>query len=682
MGSNHGSFRSVLISMFTGLLLIGAVAQADKALLRKQDGYGADLRLFRSAIDTKGHFTVDGSEVLPHHALSLSLTLDFGFNGWIAPELKTNMAYKRTTTNVYLYSVLIANWGVKDMFVFGAGIPIALPSGYVFDGRDNRNDPTKSAWSTSGKIGDISFHTKLRWIRADRHPIGLATIFQYNLPTGDAEYLMGSPRGGVFRAKLIVDMESRNRRYRGAINLGAHLPLGALKTENNFASNQFALDNTTGRILFKNGPKANFGIGNSFSLWQGVMDFVLEVYGNQLISQLGRMEYLSVEANAGVKMYIEESSYLLAGYAHGLPLSGKRSDNPGYGHQAMEHRVFLGFAYEPSIGDKDRDGIKDDIDQCPLDPEDYDEFLDSDGCPEPDNDMDGLLDPDDACPLIPEDADGVEDEDGCPERNERDRDGDGILDEKDKCPDNPEDHDDFEDKDGCPDVDNDKDGILDIHDECPNDPEDIDGFEDKNGCPDPDNDRDRILDVDDKCPDNPEVYNGKEDTDGCPDQGDVILQGDSIRILKKVYFEYDSANIKKVSYDILNAVAETIKNNPQIELVEIGGHADQNGSDTYNLKLTKDRAASVKRYLLSKGVKEKSVISQGYGEYCPVEEGSTEAINEKNRRVEFKVLVSAGMPTGARRGCELSEKNGINPPPITMGQDGPVAGPTPTDAEK
>ena len=679
MGFKQGSFRTVFFGVFLAILMAGPSAMADRPLLEKTDNYGADLRLFRSTIDTKGHFTVDGSEVLPHRALSLSLTMNFGFNQWIAPELLTKTAYKNTTTNVFLHSILIANWGIRDMFVVGAGIPIALPSGYVFNGYSNRGEATTLAWSTSGKIGDISFHTKLRWIRADRHPIGLATIFQYSLPTGDAEYIMGSPKGGVFRAKLIVDVQSRRERYRGALNVGVHLPLGALKTVNNYADpQQYSLSRFSGRLLFKNGPQAYAGIGNSFAFWPGVMDFVLEVYGSHLISEYQNPDYLSVEANGGFKMYIEESSYLLAGYAHGIPLSGKRSENPGYGYQAMEQRVFLGFAYEPSIGDKDRDGIKDDIDQCPLDPEDYDEFLDSDGCPEPDNDMDGLLDPDDECPLIPEDADGVKDKDGCPERNDRDRDGDGILDENDKCPDNPEDHDEFEDKEGCPDVDNDKDGILDIHDECPNDPEDIDGFEDKNGCPDPDNDQDRILDVDDKCPDNPEVYNGKDDTDGCPDQGDVILQGDSIRILKKVYFEYDSANIKKVSYDILNAVAETIKNNPQIDLVEIGGHADQNGSDKYNLKLTEDRAASVKRYLLGKGVKEKSVISQGYGEYCPVEEGNTEAINEKNRRVEFKVLVTAGIPTGARRGCEKSEKNGITPAPIKIEPNAP----TDQDAKK
>jgi outer membrane protein OmpA-like peptidoglycan-associated protein len=68
----------------------------------------------------------------------------------------------------------------------------------------------------------------------------------------------------------------------------------------------------------------------------------------------------------------------------------------------------------------------------------------------------------------------------------------------------------------------------------------------------------RRLDVNDECPNEPETYNGKDDEDGCPDKGDVVLTDTDIMILKKVYFEYDSAVIKPVSYNILDAVAATI----------------------------------------------------------------------------------------------------------------------------
>lgn len=67
--------------------------------------------------------------------------------------------------------------------------------------------------------------------------------------------------------------------------------------------------------------------------------------------------------------------------------------------------------------DADGDGILDDADKCPNDPEDRDAFQDDDGCPEPDNDADGIADIHDKCPNVPETMNGFEDTDGCPDAN-------------------------------------------------------------------------------------------------------------------------------------------------------------------------------------------------------------------------------------------------------------------------
>jgi outer membrane protein OmpA-like peptidoglycan-associated protein len=99
-------------------------------------------------------------------------------------------------------------------------------------------------------------------------------------------------------------------------------------------------------------------------------------------------------------------------------------------------------------GDRDRDGIADDRDECPDEPEDFDGFQDLDGCPEYDNDADGIPDISDQCPSQAEDFDGFEDMDGCPDL---DNDGDGILDNADNCPNEAETFNGFEDSDGCPD---------------------------------------------------------------------------------------------------------------------------------------------------------------------------------------------------------------------------------------
>lgn len=84
--------------------------------------------------------------------------------------------------------------------------------------------------------------------------------------------------------------------------------------------------------------------------------------------------------------------------------------------------------------DTDGDGIDDSLDQCVLEPEDKDGYLDDDGCPDPDNDADGIPDAVDQCKNDPEDFDGFQDADGCPDP---DNDGDGVPDSVDFCPNTP-----------------------------------------------------------------------------------------------------------------------------------------------------------------------------------------------------------------------------------------------------
>jgi outer membrane protein OmpA-like peptidoglycan-associated protein len=98
--------------------------------------------------------------------------------------------------------------------------------------------------------------------------------------------------------------------------------------------------------------------------------------------------------------------------------------------------------------------------------------------PDKDTDGDGIMDSKDQCILEPEDVDGYLDDDGCPDP---DNDGDGIPDDKDQCKNDPEDFDGYKDDDGCPDPDNDGDAIPDLEDFCPNTPGVRGG--DKPGCP-------------------------------------------------------------------------------------------------------------------------------------------------------------------------------------------------------
>jgi len=282
--------------------------------------------------------------------------------------------------------------------------------------------------------------------------------------------------------------------------------------------------------------------------------------------------------------------------------------------------------------DADGDGILDNVDKCPNDPEDKDQFEDEDGCPDFDNDQDGIPDLEDNCPNEP----GPPENKGCPVK---DRDGDGIPDDKDKCPDEPEDKDQFEDEDGCPDFDNDQDGIPDLEDKCPNDPEDKDDFQDEDGCPDPDNDGDGIADTEDKCPNEPGPPDSPQGK-GCPRKYTLVKidrEKKRIEIKQKVHFQTAKWRILPRSYGLLNQVAQVLKDYPKMK-ISIDGHTDNRGSDRYNQRLSENRAGSVRKYLIGKGIDASRMRSIGHGEGKPIASNRTRRGRAANRRVEFNIL--------------------------------------------
>ncbi len=219
-----------------------------------------------------------------------------------------------------------------------------------------------------------------------------------------------------------------------------------------------------------------------------------------------------------------------------------------------------------------------------------------------------------------------------------DRDEDGILDHLDRCPDDPEDRDRIQDDDGCPEDDADQDGVLDVVDLCPLVAEDPDGIEDDDGCPETDADHDGILDHLDRCPTRAETRNGVADDDGCPDTDLITFTDGGFETLQPIHFEFDSAVIEPASYPVVRAVAEALRAHGHIRRMEIGGHTDSRGSAAYNLRLSRARAAAVRRFLVDEGIDPRRLESEGYGESRPLDDRDTAAAWAKNRRVEFLIL--------------------------------------------
>ncbi len=196
----------------------------------------------------------------------------------------------------------------------------------------------------------------------------------------------------------------------------------------------------------------------------------------------------------------------------------------------------------------------------------------------------------------------------------------------------------------------------------------------------PDADLDGIPDASDACPAEPETVNLYKDTDGCPDDIPVRATADRIELDEKIFFELDKAVIKEESFELLNAVARVMLDNPQVLKVEIGGHTDSQGDDEYNLDLSQQRAEAVVAYLTEQGVGSERLEAKGYGAGTPLRDLRAELkqirdkeeklrteqeIHAANRRVEMLIKAQERVTSE----LTASEKAGFENADAGCGQD-------------
>ena len=143
------------------------------------------------------------------------------------------------------------------------------------------------------------------------------------------------------------------------------------------------------------------------------------------------------------------------------------------------------------------------------------------------------------------------------------------------------------------------------------------------------------------------VIKGKEvklDNSAANDEPEVtpqqICQNDMVASIdgRKIQFESGKAIIKPGSITILDSVLIAVERSCEQFPIEIGGHTDSDGGEAFNQKLSEARAASVAKYLLSKGMDEGRLSIVGFGEAQPIADNGTREGKAINRRIEFKVL--------------------------------------------
>jgi OmpA-OmpF porin, OOP family len=107
--------------------------------------------------------------------------------------------------------------------------------------------------------------------------------------------------------------------------------------------------------------------------------------------------------------------------------------------------------------------------------------------------------------------------------------------------------------------------------------------------------------------------------------------------LDNVHFDFGKATLRPESYKELNELVDYLQDHPDLR-IEIAGHTDNIGDESANLKLSQERAAAIKAYLVRKKIPASTVIAKGYGETVPVADNETEEGRQLNRRTEVRVL--------------------------------------------
>lgn len=151
-----------------------------------------------------------------------------------------------------------------------------------------------------------------------------------------------------------------------------------------------------------------------------------------------------------------------------------------------------------------------------------------------------------------------------------------------------------------------------------------------------DADGDGVPDGRDECPDAAEEQGG--DGDGCPDVPLIVIESGMINIRGKIVFDVASAELLPKNGKLLDLLAKLLAENEQIKRVRVEGHTDATGDEAFNQQLSLDRATTVVKALIARGVKADRLSTKGLGRSNPLATNDTDEGRARNRRVELRVL--------------------------------------------
>lgn len=486
-------------SLALRLAFVVALSLGASTSARADNLPGVDTRTFRASTDPGAGLALEPIATPGHLAWNSAAWLTYANAPVVLYDAKSGDAALRPLQHS-LGLDLTLGLGIGKRAAVGALVPLLL----FQDGSTLPSTVSTTGKLASSGIADIGLSGKVTLVPNDQGGFGVSALALVSLPTGDSGSFAGD--GAVTTSARLVGEYSlmiaavqasigykmRTERHRfpdasvGGIVFGDELPFS------------LALSLKPGVLKIDRGNRQRWEVGVRGWLPAGpVGPFGAGDPGSASLTPL----LLGVSDRIELGRY--RDAFALVGADFGL--------NSAVGVPTV--RGVIAFGWAPREHDADHDGVPDDVDQCPVHPEDKDGFEDNDGCPEIDDDDDGVVDKEDACPRVK----GIEQEDpkrnGCPPPDD---DHDGVPNDEDSCPTKVGQPNDDPGLNGCPTLDSDGDGIADHRDRCPNEPEDRDGYLDEDGCRDRDNDDDGVMDEDDACPNEKGAPSDDPKTRGCP----------------------------------------------------------------------------------------------------------------------------------------------------------------------
>lgn len=410
----------VLLALVAGLSSGASFAQEEP------DAATVPLDRFRSTIDDKGLGTTEGGAIPGH----------LGFQGGLILNYALNPLVLRDPDGVVIAPIVAHRLVGDALFTIGlfdyVSIGVDLPMTLVQVGGavpDNVADAVgfASGLSVIG-LGDLRLVPKVRLLREDAHGVSLSVIPTITLPTAGGirfnddgpsyeyggDYLGEGPGAFAFIPEVAISTNIFG--LRPAANLAYRLrqPTRLL--------GEFAIHP---ELVYRLG--VGYDVGASVKDLAGLLVFA-EIFG----ATADRNPFGLIDDSNPAEVRLQNPMEALAGARYnvggGFIIEGGIGTGLRAGFGSPDLRVFAGVRRVFENRDRDGDGIDDDKDTCPDDPEDKDGFDDQDGCPDLDNDGDGFADKKDRCP----NEAGPKENQGCPDT---DRDGDGVVDRLDNCPD-------------------------------------------------------------------------------------------------------------------------------------------------------------------------------------------------------------------------------------------------------